>query len=168
MRIAFFASLVAYGFLATWYVAPWLKRQPRADALSALLWVNAFRYVVVYIRAAPHDGYPISDTAATQLYVGDLAGAALAFVALLLLRRRAMLGIAVAWLLIAETVVDVAIGIYQRVIEPTRPAPVGVWWLIFTFFGPLVFVSLVTLGWQLVSRRGEPLGDVSSRPAGTS
>jgi len=134
-----------------------LNRQDRGDALSALLWINAFRYVVVYISAAPHDGYPITETAAAQLYAGDMAGAALAFVALLLLRKRSTLGIGVSWLLIVETVVDVGVGIYQRAIEPPRPAPIGVWWLIFTFFGPLVFVSLVALGWQLVSRRAEPL-----------
>jgi hypothetical protein len=164
MRVAPLVSVIVYALIAAWYVGPWLKQRSRAEALIALLWVNVFRYVVVYVFAAPHDGYPISETAATQLYVGDLAGAGLAFVAILLLRRRTELGVVVAWLLIVETLVDVGIGIYQRAIEAARPTPIGVWWLVFTFFAPMILVSLSMLGWQLVSRRGEALGDVTGAP----
>lgn len=151
-----FLSIGVYGLIAWWYVAPGLKRLSRRDALTAILWVHVFRYCVLYIFVARREGYGISDTALTELVVGDLAGAALGLVAIIFLRLRFTVGVLLSWLVVAATIADFAIGIYTRQGDPPRGDAAGPWWLIFVFFAPAVLVSLPLLIWQLVSRRREP------------
>ena len=142
--------------IAIWYVRPWLNKLGSAQALTVLLWVHVFRYTVLNILPTQRDGYLISHLGLIQLVVGDLAGAVIALAAIALLRRRARLGIALCWLLIAVFIVD-SIGIfYERGVAPSGADPSGLWWLIFALFAPLVVVNPL-LAWQLSTRRGEPL-----------
>ena len=150
-------SILTYGLIAWWYVAPWLKKLERSAALTALLWVHVFRYVVLYLYVAQREGYAISANAVTELVVGDLAGALLAIVGIVLLRFQSRLGLAFAVLVIVASLADVAGGAYVRSIEPPRGEATGVWWLIFVFFAPLIVVSLPLIAWQLYARRREPL-----------
>lgn len=151
-----FASIVVYGLVAIWYVVPWLRKLGRAEALIALSWFHIFRYSSPYIFLAQREGYPISDVAALQIMVGDLAGAAIALAAIIVLRRRVRFGVVLSWLLVVETIIDFVVGTRQRIIEP-RASPTGVWWLILTFFAPMILVSLPLMVWQLYARRNEPL-----------
>src|ERR1700735_4655047 len=104
MKLAQLISIVVYALLAWWYVAPYLKRLRLAEALTLLLWVHVFRYCVLYLYAAQREGYAISDAAAFERVAGDLSGAALAAFAILALRFRLRLGLALSWLVIAATV----------------------------------------------------------------
>jgi hypothetical protein len=153
-------SIIAYSLIAWWYVVPMLGKLERDQALAALLWVHVFRYIVLYLYVAQREGYAISDTAATELVVGDLAGALLAAVGIVLLRLHSRLGLVFAGLVIVASIADVAGGAYLRSMEPPRGDAAGVWWLIFVFFDPLVVVSLPLIFWQLYSRWGEPLADI--------
>ena len=155
-------SIIAYAFIAWWYVAPWLKKLERSQALTALLWVHVFRYVALYLYVAQREGYAISDNAVTELVVGDLSGALLAAVGIVGLRARSRLGIAFSWLVILASIADVTGGAYIRSSEPPRADATGLWWLIFVFFAPLVVVSLPLIAWQLYTRRGEPLSGRSA------
>ncbi|MBO0717520.1 MAG: hypothetical protein J2P55_09355, partial [Rhizobiales bacterium] len=101
-----FISLFVYALIAKWYVAPWLSGLKRADAITALLWVHAFRYVALMAFSAQRDGFPISDDGLFEIVIGDVAGAAIALAAIFALRFRARFGIALAWLLAAETIFD--------------------------------------------------------------
>jgi hypothetical protein len=148
-------SLFVYGLFGVWYVAPLLQKTRRTEALTALLWINVLRYMVFYVFVAQRDGYDISRAAALELAAGDLAGAGLALAAIALLRYRLRAGLWLCWLLIAETVVDVAVTSYQRTIDPPRLDASGPWWFVFAFYAPLVPVSLALLGWQLYKRRDE-------------
>jgi hypothetical protein len=150
-------TIAVYGLIAWWYVAPSLNKLPRVQALTAILWVHVFRYCVLYIFVARREGYAISDVASTELVVGDLIGALLAMVAIVLFRLRSPLGLAATWLVVIATVGDFVIGFYTRQIEPPRGDAAGAWWLIFVYFAPAVLVSLQLLIWQLVSRRRAPL-----------
>jgi hypothetical protein len=150
-------SIVVYAFVAWIFVVPWLRRVEKAQALSALLLVHVFRYVVLYLYVAKREGYAISDAALLNLVVGDLSGAVLGAAGLVLLRMRSRMGLALSALLVVATVADAARGAYLRGIEPPRPDPAGVWWMIFVFFAPLVVVSLPLIVWQLYARRAEPL-----------
>jgi hypothetical protein len=47
------------------------------------VWPHVFRYVALQAYSAQRAGFPISDAALTRLVYGDLAGAALAFVVIL-------------------------------------------------------------------------------------
>ncbi len=157
-------SIAVYGLLAILYVAPALKKLDRGAALGWLVGVHVFRYVVLYLYLAQREGYNISDTAATQLVVGDLAGAAIAIVTLILLRLRLRLAIATTWLLLAATLADFVVGTRQRAIDPPHVPPFGTWWLAFSFFAPAILVSVPLLVWQLYTRRREPLAGARVTP----
>jgi hypothetical protein len=162
------ASVFVYGLIAKWYVAPWLNRLGRADAVMALLWVHVFRYISLFTFSAQHDGYAVSDGLLLDTVVGDIAGATLALAAIGLLRSRARLGLLLSWLLTVETIVGVIVNIYGKAVELLAGTTGGVMWLILAFFVPLVMVSLPLLVWQLYGRRSEPLigakAGLDSRP----
>jgi len=150
-------SLVVYAAIARWYVAPWLKLRTRADALIALLWVHVFRYVALNVFSAQHTGFPISDSGAMDIVVGDVGGAVMGFIAIALLHQRVRLAIPLAWLLVAETAYDTVTNIRDGVQEHLMGAASGVSWLVLVFFVPALIVSTVMLLAQLYSRRGEAL-----------
>ncbi|HEY6256238.1 MAG TPA: hypothetical protein VIY51_10650 [Xanthobacteraceae bacterium] len=160
-------SLVVFGTIARWYVVPWLKGRPRGEALTALLWVQVFRYVALQVFSAQNTGFPISDGGAMEIVVGDVAGAVMAFVAIALIRNRARLAIPLAWLLFAETAYDTVSNIAGGVHEDLMGAASGVTWMILVFFVPMVVVSAVLLVWQLYARRGEALDATAAGNRGT-
>jgi hypothetical protein len=150
-------SVFVYALVAKWYVAPWLSALKRADAIIALLWVHVFRYVALMTFSAQRDGFPISDEGLFDIVIGDVAGATLALVAIVALRYRARLGIALAWLLAVETIFDTVTNIRGGVREHLMGAAGGTTWLVLVFYVPLVIISVVVLIWQLSVRRGEAL-----------
>src|SRR5579864_3114481 len=152
-----FISLIVFASAARWYVAPWLTAQPRAAALSALLWVHVFRYVALQVFAAQHEGFPISAGGAMEIVIGDVAGAVIAFLAIAALRARSQIGVWLAWLLALETALDTYANIRGGVREHLMGAATGVTWMVLAFFVPMVVVSGVLIVWQLVSRRSEAL-----------
>jgi len=150
-------SLIVFAAAARWYVIPWLNSCTRADALSALLWVQVFRYVALQVFSAQRDGFPISDGHAMEIVAGDVAGAVIAFVTIALLRYRVRLAVPLAWLLALETVYDTINNIQEGVREHLMAAASGVTWMVVTYFVPMVVVSCALLIWQLYARRGEAL-----------
>jgi hypothetical protein len=160
-------SLLVYAAIARWYVAPWLTLRTRADALVPLLWVHVFRYVALNVFSAQQTGFPISDSAAMEIVIGDVAGAAMAFAAIALLRLRVWLAIPLAWVLALETIYDTISNIQGGVREHLMGAASGVTWLVLVFFVPAVIVSLALLIWQLYARRGEMLNPEGARSVGT-
>jgi len=150
-------SLIVFAAISIWYVVRWLNARSRAEALIALLWVHVFRYVALQAFSAQATGFPISDEGAMEIVVGDVAGAVLAFVTIVLLRNRARLAIPLAWLLVAETAYDTVTNIQGGVREHLMGAASGVSWMILVYFVPMVVLSAVLLAWQLFARRGEAL-----------
>src|SRR5262245_45588656 len=59
--LAFLLSFVAFGLIAAWHVVPWLRTLARAEALVALIWVQAFRHVALQIFSAQKFGFAVSD-----------------------------------------------------------------------------------------------------------
>jgi hypothetical protein len=155
MKLAQLITIVAYTLIAWWYVAPWLRRRPFTKALTALLWVHVFRYAVLYIYVAQHEGYPISQVATEELVVGDLAGALLAIASIVALRFNWRIGLVLSWLVVTESILDFVGATYLRISEPARADAIGVWWVIFVYFGPLILVSLPLMAWQLYTRGKE-------------
>jgi hypothetical protein len=151
------ATLFILIAVARWYAAPFLAVWGRAEALIPLLWVNVFRYVALQIFAAQREGFPISMGGATEIVIGDVAGAVIAFAAIILLRRRLRAGIALSWVLAVETVIDTFLNIRGGVEEHLMGAATGVTWMILAFYVPAIIVSIGLLIWQLVTRRGEAL-----------
>jgi hypothetical protein len=152
-------TLLIFIAVARWYVAPWLARRERAEALIALLWVHAFRYVALQIFSAQREGFPISMGGALEIVIGDVGGAIMAFAAIVLLRQTAFAGVMLCWLLVAETVTDTFLNIRGGIEENLMGAATGVVWMILVFFVPAVVVSIGLLVWQLISRRHEALAE---------
>jgi hypothetical protein len=152
-----FISLVVYSLIAIWYVAPWLKKLEKRQALTAPLWVHVFRYLALYLLVARRDGYAISDQVLNVVVIGDLTGAVLALAGIIFLRMRSRLGPFFAAMVLIASIIDFAVSTYVRSHHGQDPEATGVWWLVFVFFAPLVLVSLPLLGWQLYQRRGETL-----------
>jgi hypothetical protein len=152
-------SILIYIALARWYVAPWLAKRERADALIALAWVSVFRYVALQIFSAQRDGFPISTAGALEIVAGDVGGAVIAITAIIFLRQKLSVGVALCWLLVAETATDTAINIQGGVEEHLMGAASGVVWIVLVFYVPAIVVSVGLLTWQLVARRHEALFD---------
>lgn len=152
-------TLLLFITLARWHVMPWLAVRSRAEALIALLWVSVFRYVALQIFVAQRDGFPISTGGALEIVIGDVAGAVIAFAAIVLLRRKAVAGVMLCWLLVAETTIDTFLNIRGGIEEHLMGAASGVTWMILVYFVPAVIVSIGLLAWQLVTRRHEPLAE---------
>ena len=160
-----FISLILFLFAARWYVLPRLARMDRAAALTALLWVHVFRYVALQIFSAQHSGFAISDAGARDIVLGDVGGAIIAFVAILLLRRGSRVAVGLAWLLVAETAYDTVSNIRDGIREHLMGAANGITWMTLVYFVPLVIVSAGLIAHQLYSRRGEALRPATPRPS---
>src|SRR5215467_12984531 len=158
-----FISLFVYVALAAWYVNPWLRSRNRADALIALLSVHVFRYVALQTYSAQHAGFPISDEGLTDIVLGDVGGAVIAFAAIALLRLRSRLGLILSWVLVAETAFDTVTNIHGGMREHLLGAASGPTWFVLAFYVPAVVVAMVLIAWQLVSRFGQPLGTEPAR-----
>jgi hypothetical protein len=91
------STRVRIWLLAVWFVAPWLKRLGRADALIVIATTHLFRYGTLLTYSAQNDGYPISDIAALEAVDGDVTGAVIALAAVGALRYRWSVGIALSW-----------------------------------------------------------------------
>src|SRR5260370_38142231 len=96
-------SLIVFAAAARWYVIPWLNSCTRADALSALLWVQVFRYVALQVFSAQRDGFPISDGHAMEIVAGEVARALIGFGHIELLPDGRRLPVPVAWPLAPRT-----------------------------------------------------------------
>jgi hypothetical protein len=148
-------SLALYIVIAVWHVAPWLARRERAEALIALIWIHVFRYVALQTFSAQHEGFPISMGGAMEIVIGDVGGAIIAFATIVLLRRRAAAGVALAWLLVIETATDTVLNIHSGIEQHLMGAASGVVWMILVFYVPAIVVSVGLIAWQLVARRHE-------------
>jgi hypothetical protein len=139
------------------------ESHPRRRADRALLWVHVFRYVALQVFSAQRDGFPISDSHAVEIVIGDVGGAVIAFVTIALLRYRARLAIPLAWLLALETVYDTITNIQAGVREHLMSTASGVTWMVVTYFVPMVVVSCMLLIWQLYARAARHSSATSAR-----
>jgi hypothetical protein len=157
MRLVQLASLAVFALGGVFIWTPWLRHLPPANALIALLSVHVFRVLVLFAISARQQGFPLSDAALTEIVGGNLAGAVIAFIAIVALYRRSRLRIPLSWLVVLETIVDLAVAIHRRIIEPLNTEPTGPLYFVLAFFVPLIIVTLPLLVWQLLARRNETL-----------
>src|ERR1700685_1327655 len=101
-----FISLVVYSLIAIWYVAPWLTKLDKRQALTAPLWVHVFRYLALYLLVARRDGYAIAAQVLNVVVIGDLPGDALAWAGIIFLRMRSRLGPIFAALVLIASITD--------------------------------------------------------------
>ena len=150
-------SFVMFAIMAIVYVAPWLAARQRAEALTPLLWVHAFRHVALQIYSAQQFGFAVSDGARDQIATGDVTCMVLAVISIVALHYRVRMAPVVVWALVAATIVDLVNATIAGVREQLFATASGLTWLILTFYVPLLWVSIGLIVWQLYARRQEPL-----------
>ena len=148
----FTLSLVAYAFIAFWYVAPRLSRLPREVALVPLLWVHAFRIVggTILAPGAVDAGVPMDFR--VMVGDGDLATAVLTLLALIALRAKFSGAIALVWLCVVVGMLDTVNAIIQSTRYSVITYPLGVNWVIVTMYVPALLMSSLLIFLQLLSR----------------
>jgi hypothetical protein len=161
------SSLLVFALIARWYLVPQLKQMSAFNALTTLLWVHVPRYVTLILFSAQHDGYPISNAAALEAVVGDVAGAVLALLAIAILPRLPRLGYWLSWAVVMETIADIVVGIIRKAHEPLWGKAGGITWLILDVYIPFILVCLPLLVWQL-SRAPKFPGQGALRSNGTN
>ena len=155
--IATALNFVIFALVARWYVAPWLRTQHPAAALTPLVWVQVFRDIALQIFSAKHFGFVVSAPTRDMITYGDVAGTILALISLVALRYRSQIALPLVWILVLETVVDLLYGTVAGLHEQLFEKAFGVTWLILAFYVPILWVSLGLIVWQLYARRNEPL-----------
>ncbi len=151
--IQYTLSLLAYGLIGFWYVAPRLARLPRELALVPLLWVHAFRIVGGTILAPGAVDAVVPMDFRTTVGYGDLLTAALAvLVALVALRTRISVAIPLVWLCVVVGLGDTVNAIAQSMRYSVFNYPLGVNWVIVTLYVPALLVSSLLMVMQLVRR----------------
>ena len=162
--IQYTLSLVAYGLIGFWYVAPRLSRLPREVALVPLLWVHAFRIVGGTILAPGAVDASVPGEFRTTIGYGDLATAVLALIALIALRARFSAAIPLVWLCVAVGLADTVNAIAQSMRYSVFNYPLGVNWVIVTIYVPALLVSSLLIIVQLLRPDPSELGVPSDPP----
>jgi hypothetical protein len=155
------ATALAFLFVvvfAAWYAVPWMRRRPAAVAIAGCLWVHVIRIVALQIFSARRFGFEIPLSAAHQIAWGDVAGAGLAILCLWLLRRGSAAAVAVLWVFLIESALDLINGSILGVRYHATETAHDLTWVILNFYVPALWVSLLLAAWQLVTRRGELVG----------
>ena len=156
--IQFTFSLVAFALIAWWYVAPRLSRLPREVALVPLVWIHAFRIVGGTILAPGAVDAAVPSDFRTMIGYGDMATAVVALLALIALRRRMPIAIALVWLGLTVGLLDTVNAIIQSMRYSVFTYGLGVNWVIVTMYVPALLVSSVLIFIQLRRRSGLSAG----------
>lgn len=146
---AMLGSILVFALVARWYMIPRLKTLNPITAIVVLLWVHVPRYITLIQFSAQQQGYPISNAAAMEAVLGDVAGAIIALLAILAFRRFVKVGIMLSSILVIETVADITVGFIRKAHEPLWGKASGVTWLILDVYIPLILICLPLLVWLL-------------------
>jgi hypothetical protein len=146
---------------ARWYVIPWLRSVARAKALVPLLWVHVARYVALQIYSAQNAGLPVPDGIRDHIAYGDVLTSLLAFASIALLRHRAVIAVPVVLVMSAVGILDLFNSTADGIATNMLAHASGLTWLILNFYVPVLWVTHILILWQLIARRGEPLGENS-------
>ena len=105
--------------------------------------------------SAQEFGFAIPDLTRDEIVYGDLIGMGLALATLYALRYRWRVAIALAWVFVVATVLDLSNAAVMGIREDLFDKAADVSWLILTFYVPALWVSVVLVAWRLWMGRGE-------------
>ena len=138
-------AFVAWSVVATRYVWPHLRGQPRSEALRPLLMLHSFRFVGLSFLVPGVVSPDLPEAYARPAAYGDLVAAVLALLALVALRSRS--GIALVWVFNVWGTADLLYAFYQGLAVGLEPGRLGA-----TYFIPTVVVPLLLITHGLVFR----------------
>ena len=142
-------SLVVWGLIAKWGLAPWLEKMSQRQALLYLTVPHAFRYVGMVFLVPGVVAQPLPQDFATPAAYGDLITSLLALVALIALRSGWAWALVAVWLFNVVGTVDLLNALrHQNVVQDF-----GATWYIPTLLVPLLLVTHFMIFARLIRRR---------------
>jgi hypothetical protein len=147
--LQFFFSLVVWGLIAKWLLAPWLEKKSPHDALFWLTLPHAFRYMGMVFLVPGVVARPLPDAFATPAAYGDLLTAVLALLALIALRGGWARALALVWLFNIVGTVDLLNALRQANVV----VDFGATWYIPTWYVPLLLVTHFMIFARLLKQR---------------
>ena len=146
--LQFVMSLVVWGSLAYWLLAPWLKNKPANEALFFLTIPHAFRHIGMVFLVPGVVARPLPEAFAARAAYGDLFTGVLAFLALVALRNNWPMARAAVWLFSILGTIDL-----MNALRQAEPVPdFGAAWYIPTMLVPLLLVTQVMIFSRLLRR----------------
>jgi hypothetical protein len=127
-----------------------------------LLWVHAFRVVGGTILAPGAVGPGVPTAFREMIGYGDMVTAALALVALIALRARLPLAIALVWICVTVGMLDTVNAIIQSMRYSVFDYALGVNWVIVTLYVPALLVSSFMIFVLLLRHEDPALGTEAS------
>ena len=149
--LQFLLSLLAWSVLARFLLSPWLAKLPRHEVLLWLSLPHAFRHVGMVFLVPGVVYQPLPTEFANPAAYGDLATGVLALVAIIALRSRWSVALALVWLFNIVGTVDLANALRHVDVAPKF----GAAWYIPTMLVPLLLVTHFLIFKQLLARGNE-------------
>jgi hypothetical protein len=146
--LQFVLSLVVWGLIAKWLLAPWLENKSPHDALFWLTLPHAFRYMGMVFLVPGVVARPLPGAFAIPAAYGDLGTALLALLALIALRTGWARALALVWLFNIVGTVDLLNALRQASVV----TDFGAAWYIPTLFVPLLLVTHFMIFARLLRR----------------
>ena len=149
--LQFVMSLVVWGLIAKWLVAPWLAKLVQHQALFWLTLPHAFRHIGMVFLVPGVVAQSLPNAFATPAAYGDLVTGVLALLALIALRTGWAGALALVWLFNIVGTVDLLNALRHVNVAPAF----GAAWYIPTFLVPLLLVTHFMIFVRLL-RRARP------------
>ena len=146
--LQFVLSLVVWGLIAKWLLAPWLEKKSPHNALFWLTLPHAFRYMGMVFLVPGVVARPLPDAFAIPAAYGDVVTGVLALLALIALRTGWARALALVWLFNIVGTVDLVNALRQ----PNVVVDFGAAWYIPTLFVPLLLVTHFMIFARLLRR----------------
>lgn len=153
LALQFTLSLLAYTALGFWFVRPWLRTKPRADALTIVIFPQTFRFVGVTLLVPGVVAPGLPEAFAGPTAIGDLITTALAWLSLIALRRGWRFAIPTVWLFNVVGLTDLLLNV-GRGMRLQVASQLGAAWFGPAFIVPAMIVSHVLIFVCLL--RGRP------------
>ena len=136
-----FFSFLVLGFLAWWYVWPWLRSVDRTTAFTALTFVHAFRSIGATVLVASVAGTALPRDFASAVAYGDLATTVLAVLTLIALRARVPFALALVWLTNVVGAVDLLNALIGGISNNIPTLGMGSFWYVVAFLVPILWIA---------------------------
>ncbi len=144
--LQFFMSLVVWGLLAYWLLAPWLEKKSLNEALFFLTVPHAFRHIGLVFLVPGVVARPLPEAFAARAAYGDLLTGVLALLALVALRNSWSVARVAVWLFSIVGTVDLVNALRQGDAWVTD---FGAAWYIPTMLVPALLVTQVMIFFRL-------------------
>ncbi len=146
--LQFFMSLVVWGSLAYWLLAPWLEKKSLNEALFFLTVPHAFRHIGMVFLIPGVVARPLPEAFAAPAAYGDLLTGVLALLALVALRNSWSVARGAVWLFSIVGTIDL-----MNAIRQTNAVPdFGAAWYVPTMLVPLLLVTQIMIFFRLFRR----------------